>query len=320
MELVDSPEIGGTRPERQPIPSGQERLDRPPQVAVPVMPPRGGVPPLASRRYPWHDLPPFIAIRHSAASRPSSVRPTRCSIMQYVPLGKSGLIVSRICLGGNAWGAKGRRAWAAFDEVALDEDARAEDVSRFRNDDDDDDDGGAAALSGLGGRPRRRGAPASAARGAFSAFRAAQFRAALLKAGRPPTTAALPLPPRSASSKPTGAAAASSAATAAAAASRSAKGMPGAGDAQVDVGCGGGGGAVGGGGGLAGGLPSPGQPPFPPPPAPLPATIAARRDRRASPRESRDRHTTSITSPTARTSDGRPTRPAASSDTWTRPV
>lgn len=36
--------------------------------------------------------------------------------MQYVPLGQSGLIVSRVCLGGNAWGAKGRRAWAAFDE------------------------------------------------------------------------------------------------------------------------------------------------------------------------------------------------------------
>ena len=34
--------------------------------------------------------------------------------MKYGPLGHSGLIVSRICLGGNSWGAKGRRAWAPF--------------------------------------------------------------------------------------------------------------------------------------------------------------------------------------------------------------
>ncbi len=35
--------------------------------------------------------------------------------MKYVPLGRSGLIVSRVCLGGNSWGARGRRAWAGFD-------------------------------------------------------------------------------------------------------------------------------------------------------------------------------------------------------------
>jgi aryl-alcohol dehydrogenase (NADP+) len=35
--------------------------------------------------------------------------------MQYAPLGRSGLIVSRVCLGGNSWGAKGRRTWAGFD-------------------------------------------------------------------------------------------------------------------------------------------------------------------------------------------------------------
>jgi aryl-alcohol dehydrogenase (NADP+) len=29
-------------------------------------------------------------------------------------LGRSGLIVSRVCLGGNSWGAAGRRKWAAF--------------------------------------------------------------------------------------------------------------------------------------------------------------------------------------------------------------
>lgn len=36
--------------------------------------------------------------------------------MKYGPLGRSGLIVSRICLGGNSWGAKGRRGWGKFDE------------------------------------------------------------------------------------------------------------------------------------------------------------------------------------------------------------
>ncbi len=35
--------------------------------------------------------------------------------MKYVPLGRSGLMVSRICLGGNSWGAKGRRPWGKFD-------------------------------------------------------------------------------------------------------------------------------------------------------------------------------------------------------------
>ncbi len=35
--------------------------------------------------------------------------------MQYRTLGKSGLQVSRIALGGNAWGAKGRRGWGAYD-------------------------------------------------------------------------------------------------------------------------------------------------------------------------------------------------------------
>lgn len=34
--------------------------------------------------------------------------------MKYAPLGRSGLMVSRICLGGNSWGAAGRRKWAAF--------------------------------------------------------------------------------------------------------------------------------------------------------------------------------------------------------------
>lgn len=36
--------------------------------------------------------------------------------MKYGPLGRSGLIVSKICLGGNSWGAKGRRGWGKFDE------------------------------------------------------------------------------------------------------------------------------------------------------------------------------------------------------------
>lgn len=36
--------------------------------------------------------------------------------MHYVNLGKSGLQVSRICLGGNSWGAKGRRQWGGLDE------------------------------------------------------------------------------------------------------------------------------------------------------------------------------------------------------------
>ncbi|QQS11311.1 MAG: aldo/keto reductase [Rhodospirillales bacterium] len=35
--------------------------------------------------------------------------------MRYGPLGRSGLIVSRVCLGGNGWGAKDRRAWGKFD-------------------------------------------------------------------------------------------------------------------------------------------------------------------------------------------------------------
>jgi aryl-alcohol dehydrogenase (NADP+) len=34
--------------------------------------------------------------------------------MKYAPLGRSGLMVSRICLGGNSWGAAGRRQWAPF--------------------------------------------------------------------------------------------------------------------------------------------------------------------------------------------------------------
>ena len=36
--------------------------------------------------------------------------------MKYGSLGRSGLIVSKICLGGNSWGAKGRRGWGKFDE------------------------------------------------------------------------------------------------------------------------------------------------------------------------------------------------------------
>src|SRR6185437_9072249 len=38
--------------------------------------------------------------------------------MQYVNLGRSGLKVSRICLGGNSWGAKDKRSWAPFDAAA----------------------------------------------------------------------------------------------------------------------------------------------------------------------------------------------------------
>uniref|UniRef100_A0A9E8CP87 Aldo/keto reductase n=1 Tax=Bosea sp. NBC_00436 TaxID=2969620 RepID=A0A9E8CP87_9HYPH len=34
--------------------------------------------------------------------------------MRYIQLGGSDLKVSRVCLGGNSWGAKGRRAWAPF--------------------------------------------------------------------------------------------------------------------------------------------------------------------------------------------------------------
>ena len=36
--------------------------------------------------------------------------------MKYVRLGDSGLHVSAICIGGNSWGARGRRAWAPFDQ------------------------------------------------------------------------------------------------------------------------------------------------------------------------------------------------------------
>jgi aryl-alcohol dehydrogenase (NADP+) len=35
--------------------------------------------------------------------------------MKYVQLGRSGLTISAIGLGGNSWGAAGRRAWGAFD-------------------------------------------------------------------------------------------------------------------------------------------------------------------------------------------------------------
>ncbi len=35
--------------------------------------------------------------------------------MKHVPLGRSGLMVSRVCLGGNSWGAKGRRGWGKLD-------------------------------------------------------------------------------------------------------------------------------------------------------------------------------------------------------------
>lgn len=34
--------------------------------------------------------------------------------MDYITLGRSGLMVSPLCLGGNSWGAAGRRAWAPF--------------------------------------------------------------------------------------------------------------------------------------------------------------------------------------------------------------
>ncbi|MBT4355520.1 MAG: aldo/keto reductase [Rhodospirillaceae bacterium] len=36
--------------------------------------------------------------------------------MKFVNLGSSGLNVSAICIGGNSWGARGRRDWAAFDQ------------------------------------------------------------------------------------------------------------------------------------------------------------------------------------------------------------
>ena len=36
--------------------------------------------------------------------------------MKFVTLGSSGLKVSAICIGGNSWGANGRRDWAAFDK------------------------------------------------------------------------------------------------------------------------------------------------------------------------------------------------------------
>jgi aryl-alcohol dehydrogenase (NADP+) len=36
--------------------------------------------------------------------------------MKYVQLGRSGLTVSAICLGGNSWGAAGRRGWAPIDQ------------------------------------------------------------------------------------------------------------------------------------------------------------------------------------------------------------
>ena len=36
--------------------------------------------------------------------------------MKFVTLGSSGLRVSTICIGGNSWGANGRRDWAAFDK------------------------------------------------------------------------------------------------------------------------------------------------------------------------------------------------------------
>lgn len=35
--------------------------------------------------------------------------------VEYVYLGSSGLQVSRICLGGNSWGSKGKRAWSGLD-------------------------------------------------------------------------------------------------------------------------------------------------------------------------------------------------------------
>ena len=38
--------------------------------------------------------------------------------MKYVQLGRSGLTVSAIGLGGNSWGAAGRRSWGAFDAQA----------------------------------------------------------------------------------------------------------------------------------------------------------------------------------------------------------
>ena len=36
--------------------------------------------------------------------------------MKFVNLGSSGVNLSAICIGGNSWGARGRRDWAAFDQ------------------------------------------------------------------------------------------------------------------------------------------------------------------------------------------------------------
>ena len=36
--------------------------------------------------------------------------------MKFVTIGSSGLRVSTICIGGNSWGANGRRDWVAFDK------------------------------------------------------------------------------------------------------------------------------------------------------------------------------------------------------------
>ena len=38
--------------------------------------------------------------------------------MKYTMVGRSGLRVSAVGLGGNSWGAAGRRAWAPFDQAA----------------------------------------------------------------------------------------------------------------------------------------------------------------------------------------------------------
>lgn len=37
--------------------------------------------------------------------------------MRYGRVGRSGLVASAVCLGGNSWGAAGRRAWGAFGEA-----------------------------------------------------------------------------------------------------------------------------------------------------------------------------------------------------------
>src|SRR5437899_873154 len=60
---------------------------------------------------------PAHARRRDRTRRPARGQSGRSAGMKYVTLGRSGLKVSAICLGGNSWGAEGRRAWAPFGEA-----------------------------------------------------------------------------------------------------------------------------------------------------------------------------------------------------------